>query len=113
MVRHDEETGSTGISAALLIWCIVRTSVPAREITASAAIATCKSLRKVERAIRTFKLNGPGVRQIRHRPENRVRAPLLICMLDCYVEHHMRQRLEPLPFDDPDGPECRLRLRSQ
>ena len=91
--------------AALDGFCIVRTSVPAGEITAADAVAACKSLGKVERAFRTFKLIGPGVRPIHHRLERRVRAHLLICMPAYYVEHHMRQRLEPLLFDDPDGPE--------
>ena len=91
--------------AALDGFYIVRTSVPAGEITAADAVAAYKSLGKVERAFRTFKLIGLRVRPIHHRLERRVRAHLLICMLAYYVEHHMRQRLEPLLFDDPDGPE--------
>ena len=105
MVHHDEKTGSTDIVTALLIWCIVITSVPAGEITASDAVATCKLLGTVERAFRTFKLIGPGIRPIHYRLENRVRAHLLISMLTCYVEHHMRQRPESLLFDNPDGRE--------
>ena len=45
-----------------------------------------------------------NVRPIHHRLESRVRAHLLLCMLACYVERHMRQQLAPMLFDDEDGP---------
>ena len=31
-----------------------------------------------------------------------MRAHVLVCMLACYVEWHMRRRLAPLVFDDGD-----------
>ncbi|MDE0629374.1 MAG: hypothetical protein OXH99_23495, partial [Bryobacterales bacterium] len=53
------------------------------------------------------------VRPVFHWRERRVRAHLLVCMLACYLEWHMRRRLAPLLFaeehpqealGDPVGP---------
>ena len=33
---------------------------------------------------------------------DRVRAHVFLCMLAYHLEWHMRQRLAPMPFDDPD-----------
>ena len=42
------------------------------------------------------------VRPIHHYAASRVRAHVFLCMLACYVEWRLRQRLEPLPFDDEE-----------
>src|SRR5581483_4650758 len=42
------------------------------------------------------------VRPIHHRLEQRVRTHILLCMLGCYVEFHMRLALAPMLFDEDD-----------
>ena len=51
------------------------------------------------------------VRPIHHRPEERVRAHVFLCMLVDNVEWHMRRAWAPLLFaeDDPQGADARRR----
>jgi len=79
---------------------VVRTSVPAATLDAEDAVATYKSLSRVERAFRCTKTVDLKVRPIHHYLPERVRAHVLICMLAYYVEWHMRRALAPLLFDD-------------
>jgi len=79
---------------------VVRTSVPAATMVAEDAVATYKSLSRVERAFRCTKTVDLKVRPIHHYLPERVRAHVLICMLAYYVEWHMRHALAPLLFDD-------------
>ncbi len=78
----------------------VRTSLPKEKATAEWTVETYKSLSKVERAFRTFKLIDLNVRPVHHRLEGRVKGHILICMLSYYVEFHMRKVLAPLLFAD-------------
>ncbi len=83
---------------------VVRTNVPAAQLTAPGAVEAYKSLSAVERAFRTLKGVDLKVRPIHHRLEDRVRAHVLLCMLALYVEWHMRRWLAPVLFQD-DKPE--------
>jgi hypothetical protein len=64
------------------------------------AVRNYKNLAQVERAFRSIKGLDILVRPIFHRTENHVRAHIFLCMLAYYVEHHMRNLLRPLLFDD-------------
>ena len=79
---------------------MVRTSVADATLGAADAVATYKSLSRVERAFRCTKTVDLKVRPIYHVLPERVRAHVLICMLAYYVEWHMRRALAPLLFDD-------------
>ena len=79
---------------------VIRTSLPAAQLDADAAVAAYKSLAHVERAFRSIKTVDLHVRPIFHYSEQRVRAHVFLCMLAYYVEWHMRERLKPILFDD-------------
>ena len=79
---------------------VIRTSVPAEQLDAAAAVAAYKSLAHVERAFRSIKTVDLQVRPVFHYNANRVRAHVFLCMLAYYVEWHMRARLKPMLFDD-------------
>ena len=64
------------------------------------AVATYKSLSRVERAFRCIKTVDLKVRPIHHYLPERVRAHVLICMLAYHVEWYMRRALAPMLFDD-------------
>jgi transposase len=88
---------------------VLRTDVPAETQGAEAVVSAYKHLSRVERAFRCLKGIDLLVRPINHRPADRVRAHIFLCMLAYYVEWHMRERLAPLLFqdDDRDGAERR------
>ena len=79
---------------------VIRTSVPAEQLDAAAAVAAYKSLSHVERAFRSIKTVDLHVRPVFHYNAQRVRAHVFLCMLAYYVEWHMRARLKPMLFDD-------------
>jgi Transposase DDE domain len=79
---------------------VIRTSVPAEQLDAAAAVAAYKSLSHVERAFRSIKTVDLHVRPVFHYSAQRVRAHVFLCMLAYYVEWHMRARLKPMLFDD-------------
>jgi Transposase DDE domain len=79
---------------------VIRTSVPAEQLDAAAAVAAYKSLAQVERAFRSMKTVDLHVRPVFHYNAERVRAHVFLCMLAYYVEWHMRERLKPMLFDD-------------
>jgi hypothetical protein len=79
---------------------VIRTDVPAEQMSAEQTVRNYKSLSLVERAFRSLKTIDLNVRPIHHRKAERVRAHVLLCMLAYYVEWHMRQALAPLIFDD-------------
>jgi transposase len=79
---------------------VIRTSVPAQQLDAAAAVAAYKSLSHVERAFRSIKTVDLHVRPVFHYTAQRVRAHVFLCMLAYYVEWHMRARLKPMLFDD-------------
>jgi transposase len=90
---------------------VIRTNVPADELSAEEAVRSYKGLSAVERAFRSYKTVDLHVRPIYHRLAERVRAHVFLCMLAYYVEWHMRRKLAPLLFDDEE-PEVGQELRS-
>jgi transposase len=102
--RIQEEASLDGIY-------VIRTNVPAEELSAEDAVRSYKSLSAVERAFRSYKTVDLHVRPIYHRLAERVRAHVFLCMLAYYVEWHMRRKLAPLLFDDEE-PEVGQELRS-
>jgi transposase len=81
---------------------IVRTSLAAEVLSDEATVRSYKSLSQVERAFRCLKTVDLQVRPVHHWLADRVRAHVFLCMLACYLEWHMRQKLAPLLFDDTD-----------
>ena len=90
---------------------VIRTSVPANQLTSSQVVEKYKSLSTVERAFRSLKSVDLKVRRIYHHQAGRVKAHVFLCMLAYYVEWHMRRELAPLLFDDED-PEAAQARRS-
>lgn len=90
---------------------VIRTNVPASELSAENVVRSYKGLSSVERAFRSYKTVDLHVRPIFHQLPERVRAHVFLCMLAYYVEWHMRKKLAPLLFDDED-PQAGQRLRS-
>lgn len=62
------------------------------------------ALTELERAFRSLKTADLKIRPIHHRLETRVRAHILLCMLACYVEWHLREAWRELLFADEDQP---------
>jgi hypothetical protein len=81
---------------------VIRTSVPAEELSTTNAVQAYKDLSRIERAFRSMKTIDLEIRPIRHWMANRVRAHVLLCMLAYHVEWHLRQALAPLLFHDTD-----------
>jgi Transposase DDE domain len=96
------DTAAIAAEAALDGLYVLRTSVPAETLDASATVAAYKSLAQVERAFRSLKTVDLAVRPIHHRLAGRVRAHVFLCMLAYYVQWHLRRCLAPLLFDDHD-----------
>jgi hypothetical protein len=96
----QRNTSAIAAEAALDGLYAIRTSVPAPQLDAAAAVAAYKSLAQVERAFRSIKTVDLHVRPVFHYSVPRVRAHVFLCMLAYYVEWHMRQKLKPMLFDD-------------
>ncbi|MHB1737993.1 MAG: IS1634 family transposase [Actinomycetes bacterium] len=84
---------------------VIRTSVPAEQMTASKVVATYKSLSHVERDFRSLKSIDLDLRPIHHYTETRVRAHVFLCTLAAYLIWHLRQAWAPLTFTDEQRPE--------
>ncbi|MBA2769220.1 MAG: transposase [Sporichthyaceae bacterium] len=84
---------------------VIRTSVPANQMTAAKVVATYKSLARVERDFRSLKSIDLDLRPIHHYTESRVRAHVFICTLAAYLVWHLRQAWAPLTFTDENRPE--------
>lgn len=82
---------------------VIRTSEAKEAFSAEQAVATYKSLAKVERAFRCLKGVDLHVRPIHHRLEDRVKAHLFLCMLAYSVERHLRRAWAGLLFHDEEG----------
>jgi len=84
---------------------VLRTNVPATELSAEQTVKAYKDLSRVEWSFRCLKGVDLKVRPIHHHLADRVRAHIFLCMLAYYVEWHLRDHLAPLLFDehDPDG----------
>jgi transposase len=81
---------------------VIRTSLSEQRMDAPTCVRSYKALANVERAFRSLKTVDLKVRPIHHRLADRVRAHILLCMLACYVEWHMREAWAPLMFADTD-----------
>ena len=81
---------------------VIRTSLSEQRMDAPTCVRSYKALSNVERAFRSLKTVDLKVRPIHHRLADRVRAHILLCMLACYVEWHMREAWAPLMFADTD-----------
>lgn len=81
---------------------VIRTPLPATQLSSDDAVRYYKDLGQVESAFRTLKSDHLKVRPIHHRTEERVRAHLLLCMLAYYVTWHMREAWRPLLFADTE-----------
>jgi len=86
---------------------VIRTSESKEQMSPEDAVRNYKNLAQVERAFRSIKGLDILVRPIFHRTEDHVRAHIFLCMLAYYVEHHMRNLLRPLLFDDEQLPDLR------
>ncbi len=82
------------------------TSVKEEELSAADTVRAYRKLGSVEEAFRCLKTSDLHIRPVfhGHRLSGRVRAHVLLCMLSCCVEWHMRQALAPLLFDEEDLP---------
>jgi transposase len=98
-----------GAEAALDGLYVIRTSLPAAQMSADDTVRSYKALADVERAFRSLKTIDLKVRPIHHRLADRVRSHILLCMLAYYVEWHMREAWRPLLFADEDQAAKRTR----
>lgn len=101
-LRFSRDTASIAAEAALDGIYVLRTSVPAANLSAADTVRAYKSLAGVERAFRSLKTVDLDLRPVFHWTAPRVRAHVLLCMLAYYLEWHMRQALAPMLFDDHD-----------
>ena len=90
--------------AALDGFYVLRTSVPAGELSAPQVVRSYKALAQAERAFRTLKGPELELRPIHHRLEERVRAHAFLCLLAYYLEWHLRKALAEFLFDDERPP---------
>ena len=90
--------------AALDGFYVIRTPIPASELDAPGVVTAYKNLKYVERDFRHIKADDLDLRPVFHRPGERVRAHVLICMLACYLTWHLRRAWAPLTFTDQDPP---------
>jgi transposase len=81
---------------------VIRTSEPARRMSAEDGVRNYKRLTQVERAFRTWKGLDLMVRPIYHRVAPRVKAHIFLCLLAYYVEWEMRRAWAPLLFADEE-----------
>jgi hypothetical protein len=98
----ERNQDSIAAEAALDGMYVIRTNVPAAELSAEDAVRSYKRLSTVERAFRSCKTVDLHVRPIYHQLAERVRAHVFLCMLAYYVEWHMREKLAPLLFEDEE-----------
>lgn len=80
----------------------VRTNLAKQVLGDAATVGAYKSLAQVERAFRSLKTVDIHLRPIFHWTAPRVRAHVLLCMLAYHVEHHMRDKLAPMLYDETD-----------
>ena len=97
--RQEQEIAAEAARDGLYI---IRTSLPDEACGDAATVRIYKSLARVERAFRCLKTVDLHVRPVYHWLEGRVRAHVFLCMLSYYLEWHMRQRLAPMLYEDPD-----------
>jgi hypothetical protein len=100
-IRYARDQDSITAEAALDGIYVLRTSVQASDLDSTGVVSSYKALAQVERAFRAFNTD-LGIRPIRHRTEDRVRAHVFLRMLSYYLSWHMQARLAPLLFTDDD-----------
>jgi hypothetical protein len=83
---------------------VIRTPLPADQLTSAAAVTACKDLAHVEQDFKISK-DDLDLRPIFHRLAARVRGHVLICMLACYLSWHLRQAWSPLTYADEHPPQ--------
>jgi hypothetical protein len=93
---------SVAAEAALDGLYVIRTALPAAQISSAEAVRHYKGLSHVEAAFRSLKSDDLQIRPIYHHTEERVRAHLLLCMLAYYVKWHMGEAWRSLLFADED-----------
>jgi transposase len=98
---HIDET-HVAEEAALDGLYVIRTPLPATQLSSDDAVRYYKDLGQVESAFRTLKSDDLKIRPIHHRTEERVRAHLFLCLLAYYVTWHMREAWRPLLFADTE-----------
>lgn len=101
-LSFSRDTASIAAEAALDGVYVLRTMVPAENLSAADTVRAYKGLARLERAFRSLKTVDLELRPIFHWVAPRVRAHVLLCMLAYYLEWHMRQALAPMLFDDHD-----------
>jgi hypothetical protein len=79
---------------------VVRTSLPKEAFSAEQTVAAYKDLSQVEWAFRSIKSVELKVRPSYHWKDDRMRAPVFLCLLAYYLERHLRADLAELLFDD-------------
>ncbi len=102
-LRYARDQDSIAAEAALDGIYVLRTSVQASDLDSTGVVSSYKALAQVERAFRAFNTD-LGIRPIRHRTEDRVRAHVFLRMLSYYLSWHLQARLAPLLFTDDDKP---------
>ena len=105
-LRYARDQDSIAAEAALDGIYVLRTSVASGDLDSGAVVSSYKALAQVERAFRAFNTD-LGIRPIRHRTEDRVRAHVFLRMLSYYLSWHLQARLAPLLFTGDDKPAAR------
>jgi transposase len=88
---YERDESSIAQEAALDGIYVIRTNVPAAELSRDDTVLTYKRLSVVERAFRSLKSVTLKLRPIHHHKEERVRAHVFVCMLAYYAEWHLRR----------------------
>jgi hypothetical protein len=96
---YERKTDQINQEAALDGLYAIRTTLPADQLAAPAAVRAYKQLKMAERAFRTMK-DTIEIRPIHHHLETRVRAHVFLCMLAYYVSFELQARLPELLFTD-------------
>ena len=93
-IGYARDQDSIAAEAALDGIYVLRTSVASGDLDSGAVVSSYKALAQVERAFRAFNTD-LGIRPIRHRTEDRVRAHVFLRMLSYYLTWHLQARLAP------------------
>ena len=86
---------------------VIRTNVPAEQLSAGEVVTAYKRLSRVEDAFRSLKSVDLQIRPVYHRLEERVRAHAFLCLLAEYLVFHLRLAWAPLTFADEEKNEPR------
>ena len=102
---HTRDQAAIDAEAALDGIYVLRTSVPATQMTTGEVVRAYKNLANVERDFRSLKTIDLDLRPIHHYTATRVRAHVFLCTLAAYLTWHLRAALAPLTFTDEHPPE--------